>query len=123
MVFDRNKLDGRPACAPSHWNENFRVYYLTEKMRCQHDAFFSSLCDRVARGTITEEDELYLKSRVQTTDSEEDNDKFKYGKLSVIVTTNKKRNIINKQKLIKNQSFKRYNDHYQSSNILRGCQV
>ena len=23
MVTDRNHLDGRPECAPSHWNENF----------------------------------------------------------------------------------------------------
>ena len=99
MVFDRSKLDGRPKCAPSHWNENFRVYFLTEKMRCQHDPVFSSLCDMVARGNITDEVERYLNSRVQETESENDNDKFKYGHLSIIVTTNPKRNLINEQKL------------------------
>ena len=35
-----------------------------KKMRCQHDQQFSSLCDRVARGRITEADEVYLQSRV-----------------------------------------------------------
>ena len=67
MVFERNQLDGRPACAPSHWNENFRIYYLTEKMRCQNDLHFSSLSDRVARGKITDEDEIFFKSRIQST--------------------------------------------------------
>ena len=69
MVFDRNNLDGRPECAPSHWKEHFKIYYLTEKMRCQHDQFFSSLSDRVARGSITESDVHYLMSRVQNTES------------------------------------------------------
>ena len=99
MVFDRNHLDGRPACAPSHWNENFRIYYLTEKMRSMNDPFFSSLCDRVGRGNITEEDEAYLRSRVQSTESENLNDKFKCGNLSIIVTTNMKRNFVNTLKL------------------------
>ena len=75
MVFDRNQLDRRPECAPSHWNENFRIYYLTEKMRCQHDQQFSSLCDRVATGRITEADEVYLQSRVRNTELEKKNDK------------------------------------------------
>ena len=99
MIFDRNNLDGRPDCAPSHWKENFRIYYLTEKMRSQNDQHFSTLCDKVARGDINEETILYLQSRVQPTESEHDNDKFKYGSLSIIVTTNKKRNLINTQKL------------------------
>ena len=100
MVFDRNKLDGRPACAPSHWNENFRIYYLTEKMRCQNDLNFSNLCDRVARGKITDDDEIFFKSRIKSTDSENNNENFKLGKLSIIVTTNPKRDIINSEKLI-----------------------
>ena len=100
MVFDRNKLDGRPEMAPSHWIENFRIYYLTEKMRCQNDTQFSRLCDFVARGDITDEVESYLKSRVQTTESENDNANFKNGNLSIIVTTNKKRSLVNTQKLI-----------------------
>ena len=99
MAFDRNHLDGRPACAPSHWNENFRIFYLTEKMRCKSDQVFSSLCDRVGRGKITDADEVYLNSRVKSTESENENDMFKCGKLSIIVTTNMKRNFVNTQKL------------------------
>ena len=95
MAFDRNHLDGRPACAPSHWNENFRIFYLTEKMRCKSDQVFSSLCDRVGRGKITDADEVYLNSRVKSTESENENDMFKCGKLSIIVTTNMKRNLVN----------------------------
>ena len=100
MVFERNKLDGRPACAPSHWKENFRIYYLTEKMRCQNDPHFSNLCDRVARGKQTDEDEIFLRSRIKPCESENDNENFKLGKLSIIVTTNPKRNIVNSEKLI-----------------------
>ena len=62
---------------------------------------FSSLCDRVGRGNITEEDELFLKSRVRATDSENFNDNFKDGKLSIVVTTNKLRDLVNTQKLDK----------------------
>ena len=99
MVTDRNYLDGRPECTPSHWNENFRIFYLDEKMRCQNDPLFSSLCDRVGRGNITDEDEVYLKSRVQSTESENLNENFKCGKLSIIVTTNMKRYLVNTEKL------------------------
>ena len=99
MVTENNRLDGRPDCAPSHWNENFKVFYLTEKMRSQKDPLFSNLCDRVARGKISDEDEKFLNSRVQTTVSEKSNDNFKNGDLSIIVTTNKKRNIVNMDKL------------------------
>ena len=99
MVTDKNHLDGRPDCAPSHWNENFEIYYLTEKMRSQKDPNFSNLCDRVGRGKITLEDEKFLKSRVQNPVSEGSNDKFKNGNLSIIVTTNKKKELINSTKL------------------------
>ena len=99
MIFDKNHLDGRPECAPSHWNENFVIYYLTEKMRSQKDPHFSDLCDRVAKNKITEEDEKFLKSRIQPTNSENDNESFKQGKLSIIVTVNKKKDLINTQKL------------------------
>ena len=100
IVTDNNHLDGRPACAPSHWNENFRIFYLTEKMRCQNDPSFASLCDRVGRGNINDQDEIFLKSRIQHTDSEDHNENFKCGKLSIIVTTNMKRNLVNSKKLI-----------------------
>ena len=97
MVFDNNNLDGRPTCAPNNWNKHFRIFYLTEKMRCQNDVAFASLCDRVGRGSITEDDLNYLKSRVQSTEAENEN--FKSGKLSTIVTTNLKRNLVNMEKL------------------------
>ena len=96
---DKNHLDGRPDCAPSHWNENFEIYYLEEKMRSQKDPEFSNICDRVGRGTINDEDEKFLRSRVKGTESEEFNENFKLGNLSIIVTTNKKKDLINRQKL------------------------
>ena len=45
LVTDKNNLDGRPTCAPSHWNDNFKIFYLTEKMRSAQDPEFSDLCD------------------------------------------------------------------------------
>ena len=68
-------------------------------MRCSNDPNFASLCDRVGRGTINEEDEYFLKSRVIQTESENCNENFKSGKLSIIVTTNLKRNLVNSEKL------------------------
>ena len=68
-------------------------------MRSQKDPYFSSLCDRVARNRITEEDKSYLLSRVIDTESENKNENFKLGKICIIVTTNKKREFINSQKL------------------------
>ena len=68
-------------------------------MRSQQDPFFSDLCDRVGRGNITESDERYLDSRVQSNDSERCNDQFKEGKVLIIVTTNAKKDLINHKKL------------------------
>ena len=70
-------------------------------MRSSNDVDFSNICDRVARGKLLEEDELFLKSRIQDTDSENSNEAFKHGNISIIVTTNRKRNLINSQKLSK----------------------
>ena len=99
LVTDKNKLDGRLECSPSHWKENFKIYYLDEKMRSQKDPYFSSLSDRVARGRITEEDRKYLLSRVMDTETENQNENFKLGKICIIVTTNPKREFVNHQKL------------------------
>ena len=96
---DNNHLDGRPDFAPSHWKENFKIFYLTEKMRSQKDPYFSDLCDRVGRGNLTEEDEIFLKTRVQMNSSESSNENFKNGKVLIIVTTNLKKDLINHQKL------------------------
>ena len=49
---------------------------------------------------LTDEDEIFFKSRIQSTESEKSNENFKLGKLSIIVTTNMKRNVINSEKLI-----------------------
>ena len=99
LITDKNKIDGRPEIAPSHWKQNFKIYYMTEKMRSQQDPHFCNLCDRVGMNTITEEDENYLRSRIQETPSESNNENFKLGKLSIIVITNKKRNLVNEKKL------------------------
>ena len=96
MVTENNQLDGRP----DNWNENFQIYYLTQKMRSQKDPCFSDLCDRVGKANITEADEIFLNSRVQLTERERCNDNFKNGSLSIVVTTNKKKDLINRQKLV-----------------------
>ena len=101
LVFDNNHLDGRPDFAPSHWDQYFKISYLTEKMRSQKDPYFSDVCDRVARGTFTEKDEAFLHSRVLPNEGENDNENFKDGSLLIIVTTNKKKDLINYQKLTK----------------------
>ena len=58
-------------------------------MRSQQDPHFSDLCDRIGRGKITEEDIKHLKTMVRNTDSENLNENFKNGNLSIIVTTNR----------------------------------
>ena len=68
-------------------------------MRSQSDPYFSDLCDRVGRGNITESDEKYFQSRIRPNDSENSNEAFKEGLLLIIVTTNKKKDLINHQKL------------------------
>ena len=98
-IFQNNSLDGRPRIAPSHWDEHFRIYYLTEKMRSQKDPQFSAMCDRIGNGTFTNEDILFLQSRILDTESENCNENFKTGFISIIVTTNKVRQEINNHKL------------------------
>ena len=68
-------------------------------MRSQKDAHFSDLCDRVARGKLTNEDERFLISRVQMNTAENDNENFKTGKILITVTTNLKKDLVNQQKL------------------------
>ena len=99
LITDKSHVDGRPDLAPNHWKNNFKIYYLTEKMRSQEDPVFSSLCDRVGRDKINDEDEKFLMSRIHSTPSENSNEALKNGSLSIIVTTNKKRNYVNDQKL------------------------
>ena len=68
-------------------------------MRSAQDQEFSNLCDRVGINEITDEDEKWFKSRILPTESENDNEKFKSGAFSIIVTTNTKRDLINRDKL------------------------
>ena len=99
MVTEKSQLDGRPKCAPSHWNEYFRIYYLTEKMRSQKDPYFSDISDRVRVGRVTKEDIDFFNSRVLPCASEDSNESFRLGRLCIIVTTNSKKDLINNEKL------------------------
>ena len=99
LVTDKSCLDGRPDFAPSYWKEYFKIYYLTEKMRSQEDPYFSDVCDRVKVGKLLEDDVQFLNSRVMPCPSELINENFKCGKLSIIVTTNAKKDLINHKKL------------------------
>ena len=70
-------------------------------MRCPDDIPFAQLCDRVGTNNITSEDVSYLESRVVIEDIPEelDNENFKTGEVSIIVTTNEDREAINLSKL------------------------
>ena len=68
-------------------------------MRSAQDEYFFALCDRVGRGKMNKEDIEFLNSRVTSCPSEFSNDNFKLGKVSIIVTTNAKKDAVNNQKL------------------------
>ena len=68
-------------------------------MRSKEDLEFSSVCDRVGRANITNDDEHFLRSRILNTDIENCNDNFKTGKISIVVTTNLKKDLVNNQNL------------------------
>ena len=67
-------------------------------MRSQKDPKFSEMCDRVGRGKITDDDEKFLQSRVLSTESENCNENFKSGNLSIVVTTNLKKGLCKQTK-------------------------
>ena len=46
---------------------------------------------RIAKGCLMADDEAYLRKLVRKTPKENDNEAFKTGKISVIVTNNKKK--------------------------------
>ena len=102
MIWKPSSLDGRPSISPNFWDDHFSIYYLTEKMRTKDDDF-ADVCDKVRKGEIDSAVENFLKSRVIETEipSEMENESFKYGRLSIIVPTNKKRQEINNEKLLK----------------------
>ena len=68
-------------------------------MRSKEDSEFSSICDRVGRANISKEDEEFLRSRIKRTEIEDNNENFKTGKISIVVTTNLKKDLVNSQKL------------------------
>ena len=85
---------------PNHWDEQFTIYYLEEKMRSQ-DNEFSKICDLVRKGVCDEEVTKYMESHIKTCPNENDNTRYAHGKLSIIVTTNEAREKINREKLDK----------------------
>ena len=99
FIFEKNHLDDRPSISPSHWDDHFRIYYLSDKMRNQKDPVFAGLCDRVGNGTYTKDDLFHLQSCVRETESENENENFKNGTVSIIVLTNNVRQEINAHKL------------------------
>ena len=100
MVWATSFLDNRLEISPHHWDENFKIYYLTLKMRSQDDEF-SDICDNVRAGICDEKVTQYLKKHVGRSPSENNNDKYASGKFSIIVTNNKAREAINNEKLEK----------------------
>jgi hypothetical protein len=98
-------VDGRPSVAPSLWYDNYRIYFLQQKMRCPDDFDFASLCDRAGKGPhyLTDADETFLKSRITEgpIEAEKRNDNFKCGNIAIIVTTNEMKDGINLSKLRK----------------------
>ena len=53
----------------------------------------------ISLNRLNQEDVNYLESRVKNTESENTNENFKMGKIRIILTTNKKREFVNKKKL------------------------
>ena len=46
MIWNNSNIDNRLDISPNHWNENFTITHLTEKMRSK-DQEFSRICDKV----------------------------------------------------------------------------
>ena len=99
MIYEKSRIDGRPLFAGSHWNENMRIFHLQQKMRCVNDKQFAEIQDRVGQGILTQEDYKFFLSRVQDTELELENENFKNGSISIIVTLNQQREEINREKL------------------------
>ena len=98
-VFQNTPLDDRPRIAPSHWDENYTICFLKEKMRSKDDLPFGELCDRIARNVITDDDETFLQSLVRDSPNENNNEMYQKGTIGILVTTNEKRKKINREKL------------------------
>ena len=100
MIWETSYLDSRVEICPNHWDENFKIYYLTEKMRSQDDEF-SNICDKVRKGICDNEVSNYLTQHIGECPSENINSKYADGNFCIIVTTNAAREEINNSKLEK----------------------
>ena len=98
MIWENSNMDGRVDIAPNHWDENLKIYHLTEKMRSR-DEQFSKISDKVRKGICDAEVADFMKSRVRACPSEENNEQYAKGKLSIIVQINSERDRINREKL------------------------
>ena len=98
MIWERTHIDGRLDMAPNHWDENFTIFYLTQKMRSQDDQF-SNICDKIRRGICDSEVKKYMEDHVKKCPNENNLHLYQRGKLSIIVTNNEDRKMINQKKL------------------------
>ena len=98
MIWETTYMDNRLDISPNYWDEYFRIYYLTEKMRSQ-DQEYSDICDKVRKGICDESVIRYMESHIGKCPSEDSNDSYQTGKFCTIVKTNKAREKINQDKL------------------------
>ena len=84
MIWENSNMDGRLDIAPNHWDENFKIYHLTEKMRSK-DEEFSKISDKVRKGICDKEVVSYMESHVRSCPSEENNEQYAKGNLCIIV--------------------------------------
>ena len=100
MIWETSHLDGRIELSTNHWDENFTIYYLDQKMRSQ-DSEFSTICDLVRKGICNKKVIDYMNLHVKDCPDENCNSNYAQGKLCIIVTTNKDRERINNDMLTK----------------------
>ena len=98
-IFEQTSIDSRPNCASNHWKENFTIYYLTEKMRNQHDESFADLCDNIGKGILTKVNEELIKTLIRDSPNENNNILYQEKEIGIIVTTNVKLENINGDKV------------------------
>ena len=110
MIWHNSRVDGRSELSPNHWDVNFTICYLKEKMRSQ-DPEFSRICDKIRQGICDKEVNEYCREHVKSCPNEDDNDSYAKGKLSIIVTGNAEREEINLWKigqLLPSHKYKHY---------------
>ena len=100
FVWETSSLDNRLGISPNHWDDHFKIYYLTQKMRSQ-DNEYSDISDEVRKGNCDDNVTEYLRNHVGSCPSENDNEKYASGKFCIIVIGNNKREAINYEKLEK----------------------